>query len=123
MSARKNKSDIWSHFEKLSSTKVKCKLCSKELSVSGGVTSSMHGHMRSKHPSVFEQSHANSMPEQHSCPYSRAEKITVALAEVIIDNMLPLSIVESDSLRRLLELLEPQYKVRAMQTDNEQSVV
>jgi len=121
MSARKNKSDIWSHFEKLSSTKVKCKLCSKELSVSGGVTSSMHGHMRSKHPSVFEQSHANSTPEQHSCPDSRAEKIIVALAEVIIDNMLPLSIVESDSLRRLLELLEPQYKMRAMQTDNEQS--
>jgi len=121
MSARKNKSDIWSHFEKLSSTKVKCKLCSKELSISGGVTSSMHGHMRSKHPSVFEQSHANSTPEQHSCPDSRAEKIIVALAEVIIDNMLPLSIVESDSLRRLLELLEPQYKMRAMQTDNEQS--
>jgi len=59
---RKNKSDVWTHFEKLSSAKVKCKLCSKELCVSGGVTSSMHGHMRSKHPSVFEQLHANSTP-------------------------------------------------------------
>jgi len=76
---------------------VKCKLCSKELSVTGGVTSSMHGHIRSKHPLVF----ANSTPtmsgflKQCSCPDSRADKITVALAEVIIDNMLPVSIVES----------------------------
>jgi len=128
MWARKNKLDVWTHFEKLSSTKVKHKLCSKELSVSGDVGSSMHGHMHSKHPSVFEQSHANSTPtaflKQCSCPDSRADKMTVALAEVIIDNMLPVSIVESDSLRRLLELLEPQYKVPCRQTMNtEQSIV
>jgi len=61
-SVRKNKSDVWEHFEKLSSTKVKCKLCLKELSASGGVTSSMHGHLRSKHRSVAELQGKDSTP-------------------------------------------------------------
>ena len=79
-SAHKNISDVWEHFEKLSLTKVKCKLCLKELSVSGGVTSSMHGHLRSKHPSVAEPQGKDSTPtmmafvKQHAA-YKRSSNL------------------------------------------------
>jgi len=82
MFAHKNRYDVWEHFHKMSSKKVQCKLCSKQLSVSGGVTSSMRGHMHSKHLSVVDQPLAeDSTPvmttflKQHACPDSRAEQL------------------------------------------------
>ena len=125
MASRANRSNVWESFEKLSATKVKCKLCANELSVRGGVTSSMHGHLNSKHPGVVESSkaHASSAPSitgflQHrnSCPDSKQEQISVALAKLIAENTLPISIVDCDSLRQLFHLLEPQYKVPCRQT-------
>jgi len=63
--------------------------------------------VHSKHPTVVKQPLAkDSTPmmtafmKQHACPDSRTEKITAALADVIIDNMLPLSIAELESLCR-----------------------
>jgi len=38
------------------------------------------------------------------------------LARIITENLLPIAIVESDSLRELLEILEPQYKIPRRQT-------
>jgi len=46
----------------------------------------------------------------------KQEKISDALAKFVAENMLPMAIVESDSLRQLMELLEPQYKVLCRQT-------
>lgn len=124
MASRSNKSDVWVHFEKLSSTKVRCKLCSKELAVAGGVTSSMHTHLHSKHASLSSAaSHRDSEKPSikqfvtaRSCSDSRQEKISDALARVIADNMLPISLVDSQSVKYLFELLEPNYKLPCRQT-------
>ena len=127
MASRANRSFVWDNFSKLSSTKVQCNLCKKELAVSGGVTTGMHAHLRSKHPSIVESSSsvkdgsATTMPitgfiKSRSCPDSRQERITEALAKVIAANMLPISIVESESMRNLLGMLEPGYKVPYRQT-------
>ena len=127
MASRVNRSFVWDNFSKLSSTKVQCNLCKKELAVSGGVTIGMHAHLRSKHPSIAESSSsvkagsATTTPitgfvKPRSCPDSRQERITEALAKVIAENMLPISIVESESMRNLLGMLEPGYKVPCRQT-------
>jgi len=54
--------------------------------------------------------------KRRSCPDSRQERITEALAKVIAENMLPILIVESESVRNLLGMLEPGYKVPCRQT-------
>ena len=56
------------------------------------------------------------MLTQRTCSDTKQEKISDALAKFIAENMLPIAIVESDSLRQLTELLEPQYKVLCRQT-------
>jgi len=53
---------------------------------------------------------------QRSCPDGHKEKITLALAKVIADNMLPTVIVESESVWQLFDLLESSYKVPCQQT-------
>jgi len=85
----------------------------------------MHSHLRSKHVGVLDSPVAASKSpvvpitgfvKQHSCPDGRQEKISSAPAKVIAENMLPISIVESQSLRDLLALLDPGYKVPCRQT-------
>ena len=64
---------------------------------------------------------ANSTPtitgfvSQHTCSDNQ-KKITLALAKVIAENMLPISLVESESLQQRFALLEPSYKVPCRQT-------
>ena len=53
---------------------------------------------------------------QRSRPDGSKEKITLALAKLIAENMLPISIVESESVRQLFDLLEPSYKVPCRQS-------
>jgi len=123
MSARKNKSDVWKHFTKMSVCKSKCKICDKELPTVGGNTTGMRNHMRTAHPSCMEAA-ANPQPKlqsfgigpQRPCSDQQQEKITDMLADVLAEHLLPLQFVESASLRRLLAFLEPNYKPPCRQT-------
>jgi len=125
MPTRANQSSVSDNFTKLSASKVQCNLCKRELAVSGGVTTGMHAHLRRKHVGVLESPVASTKSpvvpitgfvKQHSCPDGRQEKISSTLAKVIAENMLPISIVQSKSLRDLLALLDPGYKVPCRQT-------
>jgi len=53
---------------------------------------------------------------QRPCPKSRQEKITSLIADVLVANMLPMALVESDEFRALLAYLEPEYKPTCRQT-------
>jgi len=120
MAERANKSQVWKSFTKLPGNKVCCNLCSKELSVPGGQTSSLNTHLRSKHPSESSKSCATatiaSFVAPRQCSDSRKEKITMAIGKLIVGNMLPISIVESESMQELLALLEPGYQLPCRQT-------
>lgn len=120
MAARTNKSEVWKSFTKVASNKVRCNFCSKELAVTGGQTSSLHSHLRSKHPGESAQSCATptitSFTTPRHCTDSRKEKITTAIGKVIVENMLPISFVESESMHELLALLEPGYQLPCRQT-------
>jgi len=93
---------------KLPGNKVRCNLCSKELSVPGGQTSSLHAHLCSKHPSESSKSCTTatiaSFVAPRQCSDSRKEKITMTIGKLIVGNMLPISIVESESMRKLMAI-------------------
>lgn len=46
---KKERSPVWNHFTKLSSTKAKCNICNSAYSFKMGVTSNLHKHLRIKH--------------------------------------------------------------------------
>jgi len=50
-----------------------------------------------------------------SCPDSRQEQITGLISDILIDNMLPVSLVESPEFCTLQAFLEPAYKPRSHQ--------
>ncbi|MGH0128134.1 UNVERIFIED_CONTAM: hypothetical protein FKN15_033575 [Acipenser sinensis] len=52
ISSRKQ-SSIWCHFTPVTSSKAKCDICCNELSYSGGSTTNLHRHLKTKHPTVW----------------------------------------------------------------------
>ena len=123
MAARKNKSEAWKHFTKLSDRSVKCNLCEKELPTLGGNTSGMHSHLRTTHPdasgmcsSTQPKLQSFGIGPQRPCSEQRQDTITDLLADFMAENLLSMLIVESKSLRRLLEFLEPNFKPPCRQT-------
>jgi len=60
-----NKSQVWKSFMKLPGNKVHCNLCSKELSVPGAQTSSLHADLRSKNPSESSKSFATAISDKY----------------------------------------------------------
>jgi len=112
---RSNESGVWEHMTKLSVTKVKCNVCSKELALSkSGSTSTLHHHLRAMHPSIsgVGTEAKTTRPSlgtfgvgaQQPCSESRQEKITALLVCCIVANMLPLSLVENEA---FVELIVP----------------
>ena len=76
----KTRSDVWNYFQKTSEFKVKCVLCKKEYSFSGGTTN-LHNHLSSTHP--FEYSKQSSSTSRQttlqlslSCLVQLAKEIT-----------------------------------------------
>jgi len=120
-SKRANKSSVWDHMDKVNNGKVQCRLCSKQLAYSGSSTTSLMHHLKSMHPSVSDikadQSTAHralssfGFRTPRQCNDSRQEKITALLMKVIVGNMLPLSLVDSDDFRELFSFIEPNYKM------------
>lgn len=119
---RANQSMIWDHMTKVAGDKVNCNLCRKELIYSkSGSTSAMMYHLRSVHPSVFDdckspkqrQSPLSSfgIGPQRPCNESRQEQITALVVKFIVGNMLPISLVDSSTFRELMTFLEPNYNV------------
>ena len=118
MASHVNKSSVCDHMLKVRDGKVKCKLCEKEYSYNNsGSTSHLMQHIRAKHPSVLDDRKAQpsltlfGIGTQRPCSNTRHDKITSLLVNFIVANMLPLSIVESEEFRKLMNYMEPQYKV------------
>ena len=103
-SPRANKSEAWKHFEKVDEGKVRCKLCKDELKYSGGSTSVMINHIRHRHAASTSLTPEKSGKQsglaafgfspRHSMCNTRQEKITEQLANALVANMLPISLVE-----------------------------
>ena len=124
MAKRSNESECWLYFEKSVAGKAKCKLCDKSLACVGGSTSGLMAHVRAVHPESVKSSPcrqqrtlgAFGVGPHRPCSDSRQEQITGLISELIVANMLPVSLVESPEFRALLAFLEPAYKTPCRQT-------
>lgn len=58
----KVKSKTKDHFDKVNDAKVKCKLCQKILSVTGGETSNMLSHLTRMHPKINQDTTNKTVP-------------------------------------------------------------
>ncbi|CAC5392920.1 unnamed protein product [Mytilus coruscus] len=112
------KSTVWSYFKRLlNGNTVKCILCHTELKYCGGTTS-MINHIRLKHPaenpaeSPVKQSSIHSfINSPRKLNSDTKEKITLAIAEMVVKDYLPLSFVEGDGFLNLMNIVAPEYKV------------
>jgi len=114
------KSAVWSYFQRSSDGKtVKCTLCEMELTFCGGTTN-MHNHIRLKHPSDEKPTAQSTLSGFVSSPRKMnagtAEKVTVAITNMIVQDYLPVSLVEGDGFRNLMNILAPDYKVPSRNT-------
>lgn len=112
----------WKYFTRSNDKKTaKCNLCNKEYAYTGGSTN-LSNHLKMKHSVATEVSAVvTQQPSVTSFLTSPAkkvsdEKITQAIADMILTDYVPLSIVEGDGFRRLLEVLAPNYKIPCRST-------
>ena len=116
------KSSAWKYFKRSSDDKtVKCMLCSTELTYTGR-TSNMLNHMRIKHQSENKTTidNQNNMKRCVNSPRkisaSQSERITQAIADMIVKDYVPLNIVDSEGFVNLMNLVAPDYKVPCRNT-------
>ncbi|XP_070399388.1 zinc finger BED domain-containing protein 4-like [Nothobranchius furzeri] len=111
---RKRKvSAVWDHFDLLTANKVKCRICSAELSYTNNSTSSMLRHYRVKHENEEEANTPRPNTE------SRKIALDQAVLNFIIKDCQPLSIVESEGFRGLIQALDPSYALPTRKTVKE----
>ena len=128
---RSNSSKIWDFYGfykedgVVNKAEAVCKICSVKLKYTGS-TSNLLYHLNNCHPDkVFGNSKTDSKEKQSKQPSlfdfrskkpysfesSQAKKLHKKVAEFIVEEMLPLSTVEKESFRDLVEALDPQYRV------------
>ncbi len=120
--ASKARSDVWQHFEKLDEKTVKCKMCSATL-VYNSTTSSMRYHLAHKHKKADDanattssQTSIRDFTIRQKCDTGRAEKMTQLIAEMTAEDLLPISFVEGEGFKRLMNYAEPHYTVPSRKT-------
>ncbi len=101
---------------------MKCKLCptpGTTLAYHGGTTC-MKNHLASHHKKEYASLASDGTKSQPTiqpflkskdCSTERANKITRLIAEMVVRDLRPINIVEGDGFTRLLNFLEPYYKV------------
>uniref|UniRef100_H3CCS6 BED-type domain-containing protein n=1 Tax=Tetraodon nigroviridis TaxID=99883 RepID=H3CCS6_TETNG len=109
--SRKRKfSPVWDHFDLITENKVKCRICSQELSRINRSTSTMLRHYRARHE---KEEQVNSPVINTGA--SRKQAIDEAIVNMIIKDCQPLSLVEDEGFKELLQLLEPSYVLPSRQ--------
>lgn len=114
------KSSVWSSFTLINENEVKCNLCQVKLAYHKSTTT-MHNHLRVKHPVEVtlgsgQQSVASFMVRSPKMNDKRAEQLTALLTRMIAKDMLPISFVEGEGFRDLMQFLEPEYKIPSRKT-------
>lgn len=111
------RSDVWDHFEKGEKT-AKCKHCDRELSFCGGTTN-LRDHLLQNHTKEYQAKKDSDESKRKidkfvlktTCSSARARKITQLLVDMVAMDARPTATVEGTGFKRLLNYLEPGYKV------------
>ena len=129
-SCKKRTSPVWEFFKEpivrvengKSVKKIPCKLCDQLLSDGGGTTNLMN-HLQAKHPEEHKRikpstSEPCSLKQAtftrgmlRKCSAQRSSAITDLLVEFVARDLRPLSVVEGKGFKKLVEYLEPFYRL------------
>ncbi len=111
------KTKVWDYFELEGNGKVLCKLCNVKLAYNNS-TGAMRNHIQYRHVGVSleasqsQQMSITSFTTTHCrCDFIRTEKITELISEMISKDLMPLSFVEGEGFRKLMDFVEPEYRV------------
>ncbi|XP_053387152.1 E3 SUMO-protein ligase ZBED1-like [Mercenaria mercenaria] len=118
-------SDVWKYFTRANDRKsAKCNLCETTLAYSGG-TSNLRNHLNGKHPSINsgntdDTKKQTSLSAFVSTPKkvssSESEKITQSIANMVVMDYMPLSVVEGEGFLSLMNTVVPVYNVPSRNT-------
>ncbi|XP_023805548.1 zinc finger BED domain-containing protein 4-like [Oryzias latipes] len=103
-------SPVWNNFDLVTPNKVKCRLCSTELSYINKSTSSMLRHYRARH------GNEELADTRDSTPVPNKQAVDEAVVNMIIKDCQPLSFVENEGFRELLKLILPSYALPSRKT-------
>ncbi|KAM9704433.1 zinc finger BED domain-containing protein 4-like isoform 1-T1 [Menidia menidia] len=101
-SKKRKTSHMWEYYEMTGHNKVKCLLCDRVL-VYNNNTSSMIRHYRAMH----ENKHTSDTGDTSQS--SRKQVLDEAVANLIVKDSQPFSVVEDEGFRELIHLLDPTY--------------
>nr|XP_046250116.1 zinc finger BED domain-containing protein 4-like isoform X1 [Scatophagus argus] len=104
-------SQVWNNFDLLTPNKVKCRLCSTELSYINKSTSSMLRHHRARHGNE-ESADTPAV----STPVPNKQALDEAVVNMIIKDCQPFTLVENEGFRALMQLVAPSYVLPSRKT-------
>jgi hypothetical protein len=114
--AEKKASGVWNYFERVDDGSVRCVICKTQLASSGS-TSSMRNHVRAKHPGASldiddKQKKISFVPVNYRlCDPAKAETISNMITRMLAIDVMPLSVVDGDGFKALIEYLAPSYEL------------
>ena len=132
-------SAVWQHFgfakddhgKLINDSRVICKLCGQKVAHGGGTTN-LRNHLCTKHRPTYNELVAGSSTEREQSsldefvrptqvkrlpPYStRAAQLTDAVADFIVRDLRPVSVVDGEGFLQLMEIAEPQFVVPCRKT-------
>ena len=108
---------VWRYFKNSDdkSLNAECILCSSIISRSSTSTSNLLHHIQARHKDAFQvmnksmKSKTTELSQRLPLSSARSSQLTQLAAELIISNLLPLSLVESPQLQRIFQEAEPTY--------------
>lgn len=129
-SSTRQRSNVWTFFDKCPEKKVRCKLCKSELADFNN-TSSLLKHIKSKHPEeakrIEEEKSQTTAKKpkmdqqtlqqatQHLLKYKqdapRQKLLEEKLMRMIVKDMQPFSMVEDEGFKDLLHTLDPRFNI------------
>jgi hypothetical protein len=116
-SVKAKRSLVWRYFKASddNSFDAECILCSSTISRTSTSTSNLLHHIQSRHDTEFQiinksmKSKTTESAQRLPLSSDRSSQLTKLAADLIISNLLPLSIVESPQLQKIFQEAEPSY--------------
>lgn len=117
-SLKAKRSLVWRYFTPCNDTlDAECMLCTTSVARTSTSTSNLLYHIQAHHPNEYlivnKAKEPKSIESVPRLPLSsnRSAELTKLAAELIIENLLPLSIIESPQLRAIFQQAEPSYSL------------
>ncbi|XP_076660133.1 zinc finger BED domain-containing protein 4-like [Halictus rubicundus] len=125
------RSTVWKWFTKTGKEECLCNLCKKILKCKRSSTTSLKRHLECQHRDAYFTDRDERLDDQEQVKEQivmlqsnspRAKEITTAIAEMMISDCQPFSVVNDSGFRKVVKVLEPRYNLPSRTTFSENIV-